>query len=47
LHFALALMQLLPHGFPFVQCLQQVSRCCASSTQGAAIGAGSRPGHGV
>jgi hypothetical protein len=47
LHLLLAAMQELPHGFPLVQCLQQVSRCWASSTQADAIGAGSRPGHGV
>jgi hypothetical protein len=32
LHFALALMQLLPHGWPFVHLLQQTCPCCASST---------------
>jgi hypothetical protein len=45
LHFAVALMQVFPHGWPFVHFLQQV--CCASSTHFDATGSRSWPGHGV
>jgi len=47
LHLLLAAMHEFPQGFPFVQRLQQVSPCCANWSHSLAIGARSRPGHGV
>ena len=45
LHFTLALMQLLPHGWPFVHFLQQV--CWASSIHSDVIDSLPLPGQGV
>jgi hypothetical protein len=43
----LALMQVFPHGWPLVQCLQQACASCGASIVSNEADALSRPGQGV